>query len=86
MAMVPGRGLYLKMKLFFEAAVARQLHGLLEVFVGLGGEADDGVGGKADVGHVGAGAVDEVEVLLGGVAAVHHFENAVGATLRGTWR
>lgn len=57
------------------------------IFVGLGGEADDEVAGKLDappiLGEDRAGAGEEVEVGLDGVAAIHQFEDAVGAGLGG---
>ncbi len=67
----------------FVAGLLEEVAGGLEVFVGFGGEADDHVAGELDVGDDSAGAFDEFEVGGGGVAAVHHFEEAVGAGLGG---
>ncbi len=58
-----------------------EFDGLPEVVVGFSGEAYDEVAGYGDVGYDCAGGVEEGEVFGGGVAAVHRFEDVVGAAL-----
>ena len=64
-----------------EADLVDQAHGVLEVLVGLAGEADDEIRGQADVRARLAQAPDLALVLPGGVAALHQGEDAVGAAL-----
>ncbi len=64
-----------------EADVLNQLHGLLEVLVGLAGEADDEVRADQDVRHCGLEPADARLVLQGGVVALHRREDAVGPGL-----
>ena len=66
-----------------ESGFADQIDGGGEIVVGFGGEADDEIAGDADIGHVLAGAGEEIAVLSGGVAAVHEFQNAIAAVLGG---
>ena len=54
----------------------------LEVVVGLAGEADDDVGRHRQIGNGGAGRRQPLEVALGGVAAVHRGQHAIGAGLQ----
>ena len=49
-AFVPGRSLYLKMKLFLKRQRSTKSHGLLKLVVGLAAEADDEVAGNGGVG------------------------------------
>ena len=61
---VPGRLEYWKVKALAKRACADDVQGLLEVLLGLAGEADDDVGGDRGVGHRGADPLDDPEVAL----------------------
>ena len=65
------------------AHLFKHLQGVLKLLSGLPGEAHDHVGGKHDVGDEGLQRPDLFQILLPGVAAVHHLQNAVVARLEG---
>jgi hypothetical protein len=87
---VPGRGLKMKLKLLVEAHLVDQLHHLLEVRVGLAGEAHDEVRLTQMSGRTARSLRIVRLVFGGGVAALHlGHEDAVGAVLApagaGSW-
>ena len=53
----------------------------LELGLGLAGEADDEVAGDGDVGARGADPVEDAQIGIGVVAAVHRLQHAVAARL-----
>ena len=65
------------------AHVFHEVVGILEVLLGLAGEPDDDVGRKRYAGARVAELVDEAEVVVHGVHAVHGLQNAVGSRLCG---
>jgi hypothetical protein len=71
----------MKAEALVEADVLDQLHGRLEVGVGLAGEADDEVGADRDVRAHRAQLADLLLVLERGVAALHRRQDAVRAGL-----
>ena len=79
---MPGRGREDEREGVVEASRGGDLERLLEVVVGLTGEADDDVGRHGEIGHDPPGLVELGEVPLGGVAPVHGGEDAVGAGLQ----
>ena len=66
-----------------ESDLPHEREGLLEVLGRLAGEADDDVGRKRDARHGRTQPVDEVEVSLAGIAAMHGLEDARRAALHG---
>ena len=80
-AFVPGRGLYLKMKLFLNRASRTRSHRLLEILLRLAAEADDEIAGHGRVGHRRADPREHLAVLLDRVAALHPPQHRVRAAL-----
>ena len=74
---MPGRGLYLKMKLFLNRDSRDQVDGLLELFLGLAAEADDEVAGDRHARHRLADAGQHLAILLDRVAPLHPLEHVV---------
>src|SRR3990167_3580767 len=64
-----------------EADLLDQFHGLLEIFLGFAGEADDEVRADQDVRHRRAQLADARLVLERGVVALHGRKDAIGARL-----
>ena len=64
-----------------EADLVDQLHGVAEIRVGFAGEADDEIGGEGELGLRFAQAIDDAQIIVAGVVAVHRVEDAVGARL-----
>ena len=48
---------------------------LLKVFLGLAGEANDDIGRKRDIGHAIANAIDQAQIVLACITAIHLFED-----------
>ena len=67
----------------FELGIAEEIEGELVVGVGFAWEAADDVGAEEGIWEDLSDAGEEVAVLVDGVAAVHGFEDAVGAGLDG---
>ena len=76
------RGIF-ENKTVFKFADFHHFNCLREIFVGLGWKSDDEIAGDADVGHQFSGAIDQLEILLRRVSAIHHFEETIAAALRG---
>jgi hypothetical protein len=66
-----------------EAHLGDQVHGRLEVLVGLARESDDDVRGDANVRPYRAQLADSLLVLEHGMAALHRRQDPVGAALHG---
>ena len=64
-----------------EGKFAHERTGLLEVFVRLGGEADNDVARDADIGHDADRALHEIDILASRIAAVHEFQDSIGTAL-----
>ena len=64
-----------------EADLGDQPQRVVEIALGLAREADDEVRRERDVGPRAAYPLDDAQIVRAGVAAVHRFENAVGARL-----
>ena len=78
---MPGRALYLKMKLFLNRASADQVDGLLEVGLGLAAEADDEIAGHGRVRNHFADSRQHFAVEGGGVAPLHPPQDGLRAAL-----
>ena len=78
---MPGRGAVLEREGGDIAGVVEQAQRVGEIGLALAGEADDEVAGQRDIGPRGADALDQSQIVGGGVAAVHGGEDAVGAGL-----
>ena len=65
-----------------EPDLAHQRERLLELVVGLAGEADDDVRRDGEVGDGGPQALDDLEILLAGVASQHPLEHPRASALR----
>ena len=63
------------------AHLLHQFQRLDKILFRLTGEADDDVAGEGDAGHGLAGVLDELQILLDGVMAVHLLQQPVGAAL-----
>ena len=66
-----------------EADLLQHLEGVLKFLGALAGKAHNDVGGEGDVGDQGLEGPDFFQILLPGVAAVHHPENPVVPRLEG---
>ena len=78
----PGAGRVTEHMVVREGEVGEPAAGAVEGGVGLPGESHDHIGAEAEPGHRFRGALRELPVLPGGVAAAHPFENGVVAALR----
>src|SRR3546814_2790805 len=56
---------------------------LLEIGIGLAGEADDEIARQRDIGTHGAHLVKHAQIRIAAVAAVHRLEDAAAARLHG---
>ena len=65
-----------------EPGLAHQVQGVLEVLVGLAGEAHDDVGGNGRVGDAGPDPVQDGQVAVPAVGAAHRLEHRVGTGLQ----
>ena len=79
---VPGRLRVQERERAAESRLARDLERLLEVRLGLAGEADDDVGRDRGVRHRGADPVDDAEVAIAPVGPPHRLQYAVRAGLQ----